>query len=99
MSAHDHAAAFGEGDRVPPALLLNDGGQQGDLMRAVPVWVRWIGLQRVGINQPRVGAVNGNAHAPAGVSTPRKESLIAEPINEKYLLILWWTRIKMIKTP
>jgi hypothetical protein len=35
----------------------------------VPVWVRWIGLQRIGINQPRVGAVNGNTHAPREVST------------------------------
>jgi hypothetical protein len=35
----------------------------------VPVWIRRIRLQDVGINHARMGAVNGNAHAPAGVST------------------------------
>jgi hypothetical protein len=35
----------------------------------VPVRIDRIRLQRVGINQSRMGAVNGNTHTPLEVST------------------------------
>ena len=62
MTAHDLATAFGERDGIAPALLLNDGSQKLDLVGAVPVWVGRVRLERVGIGQTSVGAVNGNAH-------------------------------------
>ena len=62
MASDDLAAAIGKGDGVAPALLLNDGGQQLDLVGAMPVWVGRVRLERVGIGQTSVGAVNGDAH-------------------------------------
>ena len=64
MASDDLAAAIGKGDGVAPALFLNDGGQQLDLVGAMPVWVGRIRLERVGIGQSSVGAVNGDAHNP-----------------------------------
>ena len=69
MSADDESTAFAEGNRIAPALLLDDRRQQLDLMGAVLVRIAWIGLQQVRIHQLGVRAVNGDAHAAGGVST------------------------------
>ncbi len=69
VAAHNLAAALGERDGIAPALLLNDGSQQLDLVGAVPVGVGRIRLERVGIGQTSVGAVNGDAHTRREVST------------------------------
>jgi len=69
MTSHDLATAFGERDGIAPALLLNDGSQKLDLVGAMPVWVGRVRLERVGIGQSSVGAVDGNAHAQRILST------------------------------
>ena len=68
VATNDLAAAVGDGDRIAPALLLNDGGQQLDLMGAVTVGIGRVRLKRVRIGQPSMGAVNGDAHPRRNVS-------------------------------
>jgi hypothetical protein len=75
MTAHDLATAFGERDGIAPALLLNDGRQQLDLVGAVTVGIGRVRLERVGIGQTSVGAVDGDAHTLFWVSKSKvKES-------------------------
>src|SRR5690606_31023479 len=69
VPAHDESASFGNRDRIAPALVLDDRGEQLDLVRAVPVRIDRIGLQRVRIKQRGMGAVGGNAHPARRLST------------------------------
>ena len=69
VASYDLAAALGERDGIAPALLLNDGSQQLNLVGAVTVGIGRIRLERVGIGQTSVGAVDGNAHTQRILST------------------------------
>ena len=61
VTADDQPAAFADGDRPAPALLLNDGGEKLNLMRAVPVRIDRIRLERRRIDESIVGAVDLHA--------------------------------------
>lgn len=58
MSAHDQPAALTHGYRSPPALLLNDGREKLNLVRAMPIRVLGIGLKCRRIDEGVVGAVD-----------------------------------------
>ena len=66
VAAHDEPAALAHCDRPAPALLLDNRGQELDLMRAMPVRVFGIRLQRSRINESIMCAVN--LHAARSVS-------------------------------
>ena len=74
MAAHNLTAALGKGDGIAPALLLNDGSQKLDLVGAVAIGVGRIRLERIGIGQPGVGAVDGDAHTLDRVSKQRQKA-------------------------
>lgn len=61
VSAHDQPTALAHGDRSPPALLLNDGREELNLVRAMPVRVLGIRLEGRRINEGIVGAVDLHA--------------------------------------
>jgi len=79
MPANDQAGAIRRGDGIAPVLLLNDGGQELDLVGAVLVRVDRVWLESGRGGETGVGAVDGNAHAREGGSTspqpPRSFSL------------------------
>ena len=58
VAADDQAAAFAHGDRPAPALLLNDGRKELNLMRAVPVRIHGVRLELGRIDEGIVGAVD-----------------------------------------
>ena len=58
VAAHDEPAALAHRDRPAPALLLDNRGQELDLMRAMPVRVFGIRLQGRRINESIVCAVD-----------------------------------------
>ena len=61
VSANDQPAALAHGDRPAPALLLNDGGEKLNLMRAMPVRIHRVRLERRRIDESIVGAVDLHA--------------------------------------
>ena len=58
VAAHDQPAAFAHRDRPAPPLVLNDRRKKLDLMRAVPVRIGRIRLERRRIDEGIVGAVD-----------------------------------------
>ncbi len=69
VAAHDQPTAFAHGDRAAPALFLNDGREELDLMRAMPIRVLGIRLQCRRIDEGVVRAVD--LHAQLGLSKAR----------------------------
>ncbi len=63
MTAHDQAAAVADGNGSPPALFLDDGREELNLMGAMLVRVDRVGRQFGRINQGIMGAVDFEAHA------------------------------------
>ena len=61
VAAHDQTAAFAHRDRPAPALVLNDRREKLDLMRAVPVRIDRVRLERRRIDEGIVGAVDLHA--------------------------------------
>ncbi len=61
VPADDQPTALAHGDRPAPALFLNDGGQKLNLMRAVPVRIHRVRLERSRIDEGIVGAVDLHA--------------------------------------
>ena len=61
VAAHDEPAALAHGDWPAPALLLNDGCEKLNLMRAVPVRIDRVRLERRRIDEGIVGAVDLHA--------------------------------------
>ena len=58
VAAHDQTAAFAHRNRPAPPLVLNDRRKKLDLMRAVPVRIGRIRLERRRIDEGIVGAVD-----------------------------------------
>jgi hypothetical protein len=58
VAPHDQPAAFAHRDRPAPALVLNDRREKLDLMRAVPVRINRVRLERRRIDEGIVGAVD-----------------------------------------
>lgn len=77
MTTDNQPAAFADGDRPAPALLLNDGSKKLDLMRAVPVRIDRIRLERRRIDEGIVGAVD--LHAAQRVSKGHRLDLTPQP--------------------
>ena len=69
VAAHNQPAAFAHRDRPAPALVLNDRREKLDLMRAVPVRIDRVRLERRRIDEGIVGAVD--LHAARCVSKRR----------------------------
>ena len=69
MTTDNQPTAFADGDRPAPTLLLNDGSEKLDLMRAVPVRIDRIRLERRRIDEGVVCAVD--LHAPPALSNLR----------------------------
>ena len=61
VTAHDQPAAFAHRDRPAPPLVLNDRRKKLDLMRAVPVRIDRVRLERRRIDEGIVGAVDLHA--------------------------------------
>jgi hypothetical protein len=55
VATDNQARALRDGDRVAPTLLLDDRGEELDLVGAVPVRVDRVGLERVRIDEGGVG--------------------------------------------
>jgi hypothetical protein len=92
VAAHDQARALRHGNRVAPALLLDDRRQQLELVGAVAVRIDRIRLEGVRIDEAGVGAMHGDAHAPAMPSTslrltrqPRRMEALSPDIAKKLL--------------
>ncbi len=61
VAANNQTAAVADGDWPAPALLLNDGSEKLNLMRAVPVRIHRVRLERRRIDEGIVGAVDLHA--------------------------------------
>ena len=61
MAADEQPTALAHRDWPAPALLLNDGRQKLNLMRAVPVRINRVRLERRRIDEGIVGAVDLHA--------------------------------------
>ena len=72
VTADDQARALRHGDRVAPALLLDDRGQKLDLVGAVAVRIDRVRLERVRIDEAGVGAMHGDAHGTRPCRQPQR---------------------------
>ena len=70
VAANDQPAALAHRDRPTPALVLNDGGEKLNLMRAVPVRIGRIRLERRRIDESIVGAVDSSRRPPRVKASP-----------------------------
>ncbi len=75
VPADNQPTAFADGDRPAPALLLNDGSKELNLMRTVPVRIHRIRLERRRIDESIVGAVD--LHDAHGMSNLRATPHVA----------------------
>ena len=75
VPADNQPTAFADGDRATPALLLNDGCKELNLMRTVPVRIHRIRLERRRIDESIVGAVD--LHDAHGMSNLRATPHVA----------------------
>ena len=75
MPTNNQPRPLRHGDRVAPALFIDDRGEKLDLVGAVPVRIDRVGFQRVRIDEGGVGAMDWDGHVPAPESTRRAPTL------------------------
>ena len=75
MSTDNQPRPLRHGDRIAPALFIDDRGEKLDLVGAVPVRIHRVRLELIGVNEGGVGAMDWDGHVPAPESTRRAPTL------------------------